>query len=127
MSDYTPTTATVRERFADGFGLNYARALEDFDRWIAAHDAEKRAEWEAEQPEGRRWYAACWQDYNGALSNLESSSVSREHAEADVKRWRAAEAKEEGGEPDRVILAMKISFPWLPVPDTTNNESEGTA
>ena len=39
MSDYTPTTATVRERFADGFGLNYARALEDFDRWLAAHDA----------------------------------------------------------------------------------------
>ena len=89
--------------------------------------AEKRAEWEAEQPEGRRWYAACWQDYNGALSSLESSSVSREHAEADVKRWRAAEAKEEGGEPDRVILAMKISFPWLPVPDTTNNESERKA
>ena len=51
MSDYTPTTATVRERFADGFGLNYARALEDFDRWIAAHDAVKRAEWEAEQGE----------------------------------------------------------------------------
>ena len=43
MSDYAPTIATIRERFADGFGLNYALALEDFDRWLAAHDAEVTA------------------------------------------------------------------------------------
>lgn len=45
MSDYTPTTETVRERFADGFPrFGYSQALADFDRWLAAHDAEVRAE-----------------------------------------------------------------------------------
>ena len=51
MSDYAPTTGEVRRRYA------YARsgkpghknqgAVAEFDRWLAAHDAEKRAEWEA--------------------------------------------------------------------------------
>lgn len=85
---------------------------------------QKRAEWEAE---GRRWYAACWRDDNGYLNSLESSTVAREYAEADVTRWRAAEAKEDGGQPDRIVLATKIEYPWMPVPDTTGDESEGKA
>lgn len=35
MSDYTLTTATIRERFADAYG-NYENGLEDFDRWFAS-------------------------------------------------------------------------------------------
>lgn len=44
-SEFTPTTAEVRERFIDGFPMDtwvVARAElgADFDRWLAAHDAE---------------------------------------------------------------------------------------
>ena len=51
MTDYTPTTETVRERFADGFPrAGYIQALEDFDRWLAAHDAEVLRKAAAEFP-----------------------------------------------------------------------------
>ena len=46
--DHTPTTEEIRQRYENGFD-DYETGLEDFDRWLAAHDAEKRAEWEAEQ------------------------------------------------------------------------------
>ena len=54
MSDYTPTTEEVREDYALGrnevVGAGwYDQHRAEFDRWLAAHDAEKRAEWEAEQ------------------------------------------------------------------------------
>lgn len=39
MSAHVLTTATIRERFADAYG-NYENGLEDFDRWLGAHDAE---------------------------------------------------------------------------------------
>lgn len=116
------TMDEVRPLFADPkLWLNTERARADFDAALARHDAEKRAEWEAE---GRRWYAACWRDDNGTLNSLESSTVSREHAEADVKRWRAAEAKEDGGQPDRVVLASKISYPWMPVEQGKTTKTE---
>lgn len=41
MSDYTPTTEEVRE--AAGGSLNYITS-DEFDRWLAAHDAEVRAD-----------------------------------------------------------------------------------
>ena len=51
MSDYTPTTEAIRGRIIQrGIGWGFY-GLDEFDRWIAAHDAEKRAEWEAEQRE----------------------------------------------------------------------------
>ena len=94
------------------------------DEELAAHDAEKRAEWEAglvelardvlARSKGRRWYAACWRDENGWLNPLESWATVRAAAEADVVRWRAQEA-EEGGKPDRVVLATKLEYPWVPV------------
>lgn len=53
-SDYTPTTEEVREDYelgrnevAGAGGHDQHRA--EFNRWLATHDAEKRAEWEAEQ------------------------------------------------------------------------------
>ena len=48
MSDYTPTTEEVRSRYFNGSG-RILPAFGEFDAWLAAHDAEKRAEWEAEQ------------------------------------------------------------------------------
>ena len=40
MSDYTPTTDEVRD--AAGGSLNYI-GMDEFDRWLAAHDAGIRA------------------------------------------------------------------------------------
>lgn len=67
--DYTPTTGEVREQFARGArgthggsaesaAYRHANEQNRFDRWLtamlAAHDAAKRAEWEAEQGETLR-------------------------------------------------------------------------
>ena len=52
MSDYTPTTAQIRTGYAsvaytdEGVDLR----LVEFDRWLAAHDAEVRAGVVAEEP-----------------------------------------------------------------------------
>ena len=56
MSEYTPTTEEVRGDYANfqlparggDFRSEYAEGVADFNRWLAAHDAEVRAEWEAE-------------------------------------------------------------------------------
>jgi len=55
MNNYTPTTEEVREDYelgrnevAGAGGHDQYRA--EFNRWLNAHDAEKRAEWEAECP-----------------------------------------------------------------------------
>lgn len=39
--DYTPTTETVRTRYQVG-AMNYIGCGAEFDRWLAAHDAETR-------------------------------------------------------------------------------------
>lgn len=46
MSDYTPTTDEVRECFPDGpASPRFGKVLRlEFDRWLAAHDAEIRAD-----------------------------------------------------------------------------------
>lgn len=43
MSEYTPSTETIRIRYAGGYA-NFDNGLEDFDRWLATHDTEVRAE-----------------------------------------------------------------------------------
>ena len=47
MSDYTPSTGEVRRRYAyarsDKPGHKNQSAIAEFDRWLAAHDAEVRA------------------------------------------------------------------------------------
>ena len=48
MSDYTPTTEEVRIKYRLSSGRQPGDFAE-FDRWLAAHDAEVRAEWGAEQ------------------------------------------------------------------------------
>lgn len=48
MSDYTPTTDRVRAMYvhdrADGETLSHGGATAEFDRWLAQHDREVRAE-----------------------------------------------------------------------------------
>jgi hypothetical protein len=64
---------------------------------------------------GRRWYAACYRDENGTYNELESATVVREYAEADVKRWKSIEEGEPDGRPDLVVLGTKIEHSWEPV------------
>lgn len=46
MSEYTPTTNKIREAYIgsqhDCMGIERAESEADFDRWLAAHDAEVR-------------------------------------------------------------------------------------
>lgn len=57
MSEYTPTIEEVLDGYVTMRGreipgdrvLASIQALSEAERWLAAHDAEKRAEWEAEQ------------------------------------------------------------------------------
>ena len=43
--DYTPTTTEVREYYMKSAEADDRR--DEFNRWLAARDAQKRAEWEA--------------------------------------------------------------------------------
>ncbi|MEJ6554043.1 hypothetical protein PQI51_03270 [Microbacterium esteraromaticum] len=74
MSDYTPTTEQVRTEWAlsnpGGSPTTIMHAEAAFDRWLAAHDAEKRAEWEAEHPDVaalREARAETWDEAVGAV------------------------------------------------------------
>jgi hypothetical protein len=42
--EFIPTTVTVREMFAHGDSASYEDSVAAFDRWLAAHDAQIRAE-----------------------------------------------------------------------------------
>lgn len=122
MSEYTPKTDDVREDYAIGrnevIGAGwYSQHRAEFDRWLAAHDAAKRAEWEAEQGEPEKPSerihqlihdltdpGECWFDHHGGCQ--EHGYLTLQHGE----KCPHAEARE--------LLAE-----WA-VPDTTNTESE---
>lgn len=56
MSEYTPTTKDVREVWIYAHIITHDEGEDfhgaEFDRWLAAHDAEVRAGVVAEEPEG---------------------------------------------------------------------------
>ena len=177
MSDYVPTTEEVRIKYRLSSGRQPGDFAE-FDRWLAAHDAEKRAEWEAEQGDKP---APCVMTHTppfnfaqcethdetfplgGACKWYGKESVAQVlQDEADEQRRRAVRAEHqleilraEQGETEweylvshawdgrqvittipqrfspeqwvverRQVIFKKILTEWLPVPDTTNNESE---
>ncbi|MBT2484821.1 MULTISPECIES: hypothetical protein [unclassified Microbacterium] len=89
MAEHTLTTETIRERFADAYG-NYANGLEDFDRWLAAHDAEVRADHESEAAE--RLGLLLWHLTGGRLSkSTYDVSTMVAQIEDTFERERAAE------------------------------------
>ena len=113
MSDYTPTTEAIRGRIIQrGIGWGFY-GLDEFDRWLATHDAAKRAEWEAEQGETGKLravekFVADAEEAGVILDLAERFATSTDRAAGVVDRaWRDGL---------RRILG--------PVPDTTNNESE---
>ena len=128
MSDYpefTPTTEQVRSAYAHdpeaeyrdpvGFPAMQRENLRAFDRWLAAHDAQKRAEWEAEQ-RGRREFTAAYTTQSGVVCPFGYPTVVQADAQAV-----ADEFSREDPDGPNYFVATRILPPWLPV---TNTESE---
>jgi hypothetical protein len=122
--DYTPTTEEVREAVAE---WAWSRRMfrpelsqsdgREADRWLAAHDAEKRAEWEAEQAE-TEWEYGC----------KSSAHVMARRDRLAIVLLDQHEAEEHGHDcPSPSIVRRRRAGQWefwLPV---TNTESEGKA
>jgi hypothetical protein len=110
MSDYTPPLEDVRNHYAYGCGPEHtwAESREDFDRWLAAHDAEKRAEWEAEQgTEEPEWAAERVVETQGADGWARTTWESI----GDARRMFP-------GSKFREMTRQVKAGPWMPVPDT---------
>ena len=93
MSDiYTPTIHEVRAGFRDGQSFV---DVGDFDRWLAAHDAEVRAEvaneiagtiWAEEQEANKAvWKEPTNRYANGALAGLQWARTSAEKVRAAAR------------------------------------------
>lgn len=100
MSDYTPTTEDVRDKFKRSSTRQFRKAYgEAFDRWLAAHDAEVTAKALERGVDELGVYVGdedgdYWTGYRDG-----------QRRQIHVLKMLAAEARA----------------------DTTNNESEGTA
>ena len=118
MSEYTPTTEQVLKQWVAEWAPS-PNLEAQFHRWLAAHDAEKRAEWEAEQGEPEKPSerihqlihdltdpGECWFDHHGGC---------QEHGYLTLRP----------GEKCPHAEARELLAEWA-VPDT-NNESEGKA
>lgn len=112
MSEYTPTTdemldgyVTMRRREIPGDRvLASVQALGEAERWLAAHDAEKRAEWEAEQGETEWEYGTrCPMPECTEPHLLDAMD---DPPQPEESRWRRMKARE------------VPAGPWMPVPDT---------
>ena len=63
MSDYTPTTEDIRDVYMGWVPYSQQRGMEEFYRWLAAHDAEVRAD-EREKAAQRIDELLCWTCYS---------------------------------------------------------------
>ena len=131
VSDYTPTTEQVEFAYANdsedeyrdpiGYPALVRQNKVEFRRWLAAHDAEKRAEWEAEQGETEWEYIAQFGHVKGE---------ERITAEAAIQSAREVLDDYPLDFPESELPLQVLRRPlvgWLPVPYITNNESEGKA
>lgn len=126
MSEYSPEMHRIRDAVANsdwsdtGFVdvFTIAEGYSYFDCALAAHDAEKRAEWEAEQG---------WEYAIGAQSEDRPGKFWRDSDWDTTTELHEALGDLEDALPvfsNAVVIRRRPSTPWLPVPDTTNNESE---
>ena len=91
----------------------------DFDRWLAAHDAQKRAEWEAEQGQVGWEYGTAVREANGAIWDHAYFS-SEPITAAQLAEWN--EGHRADGWEGSTVVAVRRSLPrvevWLPVDET---------
>ena len=134
MSDYTPTTEDVLEDYAIGRNEEvgagwYDQHRAEFSRWLATHDAAKRAEWEAEQGETEWEYGRVGHFVaDGRDAHDDAALIDRRTAEVNVRLANDGEKDEPPIVRVHYTLARRRAGskpgPWESVPDTTNNESE---
>lgn len=119
--DYTPTTEEVREAIAE---WAWSRRMfrpelgqsdgKEGDRWLAGHDAEVRAAALAEQGEPE-WE---WKVATHLVTQTIESPVTDEETARVILGWTADDGLQ------RELHRRRKAGPWLPVPDSTNHESE---
>lgn len=118
MSGYPPTTDEVRATYI-GEPKHWLdeQIGAEFDRWLAAHDAVKRAEWEAEQGETEWEY--------GATNAFDDKPVSIRDTLAEAVEAQAFYTRERGRKTNLMMRAKAVpAGPWLPVPGSTVRESD---
>lgn len=89
MSNYTPSTEAIRVRYAS-IVPNFDLAAAEFDRWLAAHDAEVRAEAEGDPAKDERLVRymamATPMGYQSALTVVQQMTALID-AETRAKGW----------------------------------------
>lgn len=113
MTNYTPTTSDVRAEYVDRCMDAYDRqvARDEFDRWLAAHDAEVRAGVVTEEPEWEygtlREVVDGWErgDRYGEHQYVSGVSGRLNHDPSTVTGVRPL---------DRAVRRRKAG-PWVPV------------
>ena len=124
--DYTPTTAEVIRKYATGATWQrqrFSAGEDEFIRWLAAHDAQKRAEWEAEQGE-LEWeyaYELIESDTRDVLTR--SGSFDTEQA---ARHWAPVAHRDESDPEypplDTLIVRRRKAGPWVPVNESGDAE-----
>lgn len=112
------TTEKIREAFIyDGGEAEYHDPINGakdqrrlaggiFDAWLAAHDAEKRAEWEAEQGEVQWEYGWSWADQPEGVIPYHPECSETERRELTANRSRRIAP---------VTNYRRKAGPWVPV------------
>lgn len=101
MSEYTPTTENVRSVFAHGgAGQTTERRRAMFNRWLAAHDAEVRAEVESDPAKDERLVRyiamATPLGYQSALTVVQQMTLMIQ-AETEARRAGVVAEEQEWG------------------------------
>lgn len=110
MSEYTPTTEDVSEAYSGGrSGEYHAVTGPEFDRWLAAHDAEVRAGVVTEEPEGRRQFTAAYTTQTEIVHPLGDTTAVKADAQAVADEF----TREDPEGPD-YFVATRIMPPWVP-------------
>lgn len=116
MSDYTPTIDQLRDWYTAAAGRT--AAPEEFDRALAAHDAEKRAEWEAErlaeQGEVEWEYGISYAPGNEEFEGQDLPTIQR----------RVKYIRRQGGYYSRTVRAIRRHPAGDAVPVNENGESQ---
>lgn len=89
-----------------------------FDAWLAAHDAEKRAEWEAEQGEVEWEYGAQHsQGTNPHPSRKQAEEMVAWHAAGDARKHPTARGKSK-------LVRRRKAGEWVPVNENGEDDAD---
>lgn len=124
--DYTPTTEDVEVYFALGLAEysvgnehTLSAAHDGFRRWLAAHDAALRAEWEAErlaEPSEVEWEYRYAELLSGTMY-----TYGPEHTE-DMSFESFEEASGARIEDTDIVVRRRPAGPWVPVNENGDAE-----